>query len=314
MAKPLPNWQTHVESLYAFAQIRLIAADLDGTFLPTPTAAMSETLERLRRSLHIHKYDVELTLATGRTLTGVRPILKDLLLSKGIPLILYNGSIVVRNRTEELLLHARIPSKAVKKILHLACRYSLCTYAYFYDNRPNNNAFRMLSDHEYVLGWSRDRRVKYEFNGLAVDWQTEYRLDSGLAPSAILIEATSGGVELVLGLLSEITDITCTHSSSSYIDIRPKGSNKGEGLATAAGALGLPPESVLAIGDNDNDAEMLAWAGIGVAVSEASKIAIANSDFVCKYGAVQGAIEVLRLVKQARRYFYHPMHRLAGGV
>src|SRR5690242_11672659 len=133
MAELLPRWNSHsVESLHGFANISLIAADLDGTFLGESNGHPSQTLEHLRRSLHLHRYEVELTVATGRTLAGVRPILKGLLLSKAIPLVLYNGSVVVRNRTFTTILRQTITHAAVKRIAEISTRYPVRVYAYFY--------------------------------------------------------------------------------------------------------------------------------------------------------------------------------------
>ena len=97
-----------------------------------------------------------------------------------------------------------------------------------------------------------------------------------------------------------------TCSGASYIEIRPENSNKGAALEYVTKAQNLSKEEVLAIGDNDNDSELLVWAGIGVAISNASEAAIASSDYICRRGVAEGAIEVLRVVKEARRFFFKP--------
>ena len=61
----------------------------------------------------------------------------------------------------------------------------------------------------------------------------------------------------------------------------------------------LSKEQILAMGDNDNDASMLSWAGIGVAVESASDLAKKESNYIAK-GVIEGAIEVLRLVRIAK--------------
>jgi hydroxymethylpyrimidine pyrophosphatase-like HAD family hydrolase len=70
MPQFLPSWDTHdVDSLREFAEICLIAVDLDGTLLRSPTAAVPPTIERLRRKLRRYGH-VKLTIATGRALRG----------------------------------------------------------------------------------------------------------------------------------------------------------------------------------------------------------------------------------------------------
>jgi hypothetical protein len=115
----------------------------------------------------------------------------------------------------------------------------------------------------------------------------------------------SRGQDEALERLSRIPSLSCTTSGYSYLEVRPAGVNKGLGLSVAAEHLGLDRSEVLAVGDNDNDAEMLNWAGIGVAVSSASQTAISNSRYVCGngHGVLAGAVEVMRLVNQAKRYY-----------
>ena len=46
--------------------------------------------------------------------------------------------------------------------------------------------------------------------------------------------------------------------------------SKGDGVARLARNLGVPREQVMAIGDSGNDASMVEWAGLGVAMGNAS--------------------------------------------
>src|SRR5256885_7951749 len=115
MAEPLPRWETHdVEDLRRFSRIKLIVADLDGTLIPSN---LSQTIQELASSLSHHRYKVTLTLATGRTLAGVRPLVEKLSLASGAPLILYNGSIVVKNGTFSIIDRKSISLESLQDIL-----------------------------------------------------------------------------------------------------------------------------------------------------------------------------------------------------
>jgi hydroxymethylpyrimidine pyrophosphatase-like HAD family hydrolase len=50
---------------------------------------------------------------------------------------------------------------------------------------------------------------------------------------------------------------------------------------------------VLAVGDNDNDAPMLAWAGVGVALDNASPAARAAADWIAPSVEADGAAAAL---------------------
>ena len=240
-------------------------------------------------------------------MAGVQGILRMLQVARDIPLILYNGSVVVRHKSLDVLLHRYIPSGALQRVLSVTKRLPVRTYAYVFAQQSEND-FRMIGDAERVLGWSRDGWPQFEFNGASVEWQTSYVVKDEVDSSAILIEAVSDPEALapIPQLLSDMKGITATRSGARFVEIRPGGSNKGVALALAANTIGLKRESILAVGDSDNDVEMLSWAGIGVAIAGASKAALDASDYSCRHGVAEGAVEVLRLVKHARRYFFQP--------
>jgi len=57
----------------------------------------------------------------------------------------------------------------------------------------------------------------------------------------------------------------------SIVDVLNQGCSKGHALERWAGHRGIPREQVMAIGDNYNDIEMLAFAGVPVIMGNASE-------------------------------------------
>jgi Cof subfamily protein (haloacid dehalogenase superfamily) len=55
---------------------------------------------------------------------------------------------------------------------------------------------------------------------------------------------------------------------------------KSDALAWLAGSMGIAREAVMAVGDGDNDADMLAWAGLGVAMGDGRPGAHAAADLI----------------------------------
>jgi len=82
-------------------------------------------------------------------------------------------------------------------------------------------------------------------------------------------------------------------SHRTFVEGNPLGASKAQGLARLAAHLGIPQRAVMAIGDQDNDADMVAWAGLGVAMGNASPGVRAAADYVV--GSVQddGAAEAI---------------------
>lgn len=76
--------------------------------------------------------------------------------------------------------------------------------------------------------------------------------------------------------------VTSNGAAVSYrLEISHKNSGKSIGLRYVLDKLGITPEETIAFGDGDNDAEMLAMAGIGVAMENATENCKAAADIIC---------------------------------
>ena len=64
------------------------------------------------------------------------------------------------------------------------------------------------------------------------------------------------------------------------MELVPKGNNKATGIAQVCEALCIPHEETYAIGDSDNDIDMLRYAAHGIAMGNATPGAKAAADFV----------------------------------
>lgn len=85
-----------------------------------------------------------------------------------------------------------------------------------------------------------------------------------------------------------------TYSGESYLELLP--ASKGAALEQMARACGYARENVVAVGDYDNDLEMIRWAGLGVAVANAQPYVREAADaVVCSSneGAIAQAIALI---------------------
>lgn len=72
-----------------------------------------------------------------------------------------------------------------------------------------------------------------------------------------------------------------TSSSPRLIEIAAAEAGKGASLRRLCELLSVPAQCVAAFGNGDNDADMLSFAGLGVAMENATEACIAASDAVC---------------------------------
>lgn len=78
------------------------------------------------------------------------------------------------------------------------------------------------------------------------------------------------------------------------IHLQIPGVNKGTALVELAREMGLAPSEMLAIGDSENDTEMLEAAGIGVAVANAPAQTRSAADWVSEGSYGDGFVEAIK--------------------
>ncbi len=78
------------------------------------------------------------------------------------------------------------------------------------------------------------------------------------------------------------------------VHLQVLGVNKGTALRELADLMGISPAEIMAVGDSENDIEMIRAAGVGVAVANSTEMTRAAADFVSeeKYG--DGFVEAVK--------------------
>ena len=83
---------------------------------------------------------------------------------------------------------------------------------------------------------------------------------------------------------------------TAWLDIAPEGVSKASGLEWLCERRGIDRSDVLAVGDGNNDVEMLVWAGRGVAMGQAPESLKVAAD------AVTGTVTEDGLATELHRY------------
>ena len=78
-------------------------------------------------------------------------------------------------------------------------------------------------------------------------------------------------------------------SHANFVEGNPLGVSKGDALRRLARHVGVTQERVMAIGDQGNDVSMIRWAGVGVAMGNASPKAKAVAEWIAPPFSENGA-------------------------
>ena len=96
------------------------------------------------------------------------------------------------------------------------------------------------------------------------------------------------------GVLTELRQqfagqMELTRSHAKIVEGNPLGVSKGDALRRLAEHFGIPQAEVMAIGDQENDMPMIAWAGFSVAMGNGSPAVKSAADWIAPPVTEDGA-------------------------
>ncbi|WP_127849680.1 HAD family hydrolase [Lacticaseibacillus hulanensis] len=95
-------------------------------------------------------------------------------------------------------------------------------------------------------------------------------------------------------------DYAVTVSGECWIDLMNAGVNKGSALKLLGQHLGVDPTNMMAFGNADNDAEMLATVGYGYTVANADPAILASAEFQTGTNDEFGVLQVMQQLLQTK--------------
>jgi len=247
--------------------IRLLAVDIDGTLL-NPQFRISEAdLAAMRRA---HAEGVEVILVTGRRHTFALPIAEQL--GFDLWLISSNGAMTRSLRGERF--HRDLLPAATCLKLCSAMREFRGNMVITFDSEEKG---ALVLEHMGELNESIQRWLEknLQFIDFVIPIENSLVRDPvqamfcGTLPRMRQALQTLGAC----GLEREITVLRTEYPVRDLlmIDVLNHGCSKGHALERWAKHRGIAREEVMAIGDNYNDVEMLAFAGLPFVMGNASE-------------------------------------------
>ena len=238
--------------------VRLLAIDIDGTLLnsqfqisPIDVAALGSA----------HSRGIEIVLVTGRRHAFALPIAKQL----GIPLwLISSNGAVTRSLTGELFHRDLLPVETCRSLCYAMREFRGNTVVSFDKEAKGALVLERMDE----LTWSIQKWLEKNLQYIDLVVPLEDALVSD--PIQTMFCGTIARMKEALAVLgANGTANRTTVLRTEYplrdlciIDVLNRDCSKGHALRRWAEHRGIAPEEVMAIGDNYNDAEMLAFAGV----------------------------------------------------
>ena len=261
--------------------IRLIATDLDDTLLDAGSDITPRTLAALRAAMAA---GCGISLSSGRMLEAMLPFARRI--GVNAPMLLYNGAWIYDHNTGETAWSTRIPCALAVEIARTVEAMGMYVQTY-----PGEGYFcDEITDH--TRAYAGQIHVESTPVHMPVSKWLEAR---GRDVLKLLVIDTPEGADRAKAALERAfpKGAVFLKSKAHYVEIAPEGVDKGKSLLRLAEHLGLSRDEVMAFGDGQNDAPMLAAAGTGVAVANACPEALAAADTVAPPNTEDGVAQVI---------------------
>ncbi|MGX7263541.1 Cof-type HAD-IIB family hydrolase [Enterococcus crotali] len=238
--------------------IKLVAIDLDGTLLNSKKEISTRNKEALAQA---KAAGVKIVLCTGRPLAAIEIYLEELnLRDNGDYSITFNGGLVQKNDTGEIIEKALMPLEAVHELYELATSLNVPL-----DILSDGLVMQLPASKEHISIYSQlNNLLTFESYELAQLTTDQIYNKAVVAIDEIYLDEQ---IKKIPASFYERYEVIKTRSN--LLEFMPKGITKAYGISLLARDLGIKQEEIMTIGDEENDLPMIEYAGLGVAMENA---------------------------------------------
>ncbi|MGH3874783.1 MAG: HAD family hydrolase [Pseudonocardiaceae bacterium] len=262
---------------------RLVASDVDGTLLD-PTDRISA---RTRAAVHrVLAAGVPFVLVTGRPPRWIPPIVEQL--GHAGYAVCANGAVLYDAATDRVSYSVTLQPAQLRVAAHVmsAALPGAKLAVELPTGAATTDGFdEFLAEPGYTHPWPDAESVP-----------TPRGVLLGRPAVKLLVRQPEASSDVMAAAVREIAGAQLDVTFSTHyglIEISAPGVTKASGLARLAGALGIAPAEVVALGDMPNDLSMLHWAGHGVAMANAHPTVLDAADEITAPNSEDGLALIL---------------------
>lgn len=239
---------------------KLIALDIDGTLLNSNNQITNTVKDAIKKS---KEKGVKVVLCTGRPLKGVQNFLDELNLNEeGDYVTTFNGALVQDTYTGEAISHLTLDYNDLCDLYNLSLEIG--SRSHFYDTKTVYTCNKDISDYTILESY---------LTGTHLNVTSLNEVPKDIAMSKfMMIDHPEVLDECIKKIPKEYYEkYTIVKSTPFFLEFLNKNANKGAGINLLSQKLGIKQDEIICVGDAGNDKHMIEYAGLGVAMGNATE-------------------------------------------
>lgn len=272
---------------------KMLALNIDGTLLQSNGKIHKSTKEAIE---YVKNKGIYVTLVTQRSFPAAKKIAKSLNLSS--ELITHGGSFIA-SKSEQPIMVKRILDTTTFEMVRLLEGFN-CQTRVISENFSLSNKLENQNKQILVKGYMTYNDPLF-YSQHYVDNLCDTLVNQPQAPLKLEVyfDQPDDLLEVMVTFNQVFHDIEAIKINKHRLDIMPKNALKLDGLSYLCNHLSISMDEVVVIADGMEDLEMLAVAGLGVAMNNAENELKLVADWVTRTNDEQG---VAYMVKEHFRH------------
>ncbi len=258
---------------------KMLVLDLDDTLLNDELQISAKNKQKL---MEAQEKGIYVVLASGRPTQAMLQFAKELQLDKYNSFIIsYNGAIIT-DVSKNLIIFEQSLTKEEIHDLHTFSKENQLHILTYKENQIISD-----TESEYI-------NVEKDLTGLPINKVLDFKKEINQpAVKCILLDHPERlkGFEPVLK--DQKKDLSVAISKPFFLEVMPKGIDKGASIHRLANKLSIKQDEVIAVGNADNDLSMVEYAGLGIWVDNVSPLLRDKADYIVASNNNDGVAEVV---------------------
>lgn len=265
---------------------KLICIDIDGTLLTDDKKLSKRNIDAIKNA---NNKGVHVAISTGRIFPSANYYAK--LIGVKSPIIASNGAYIKDSNEDKVIYKKNMEFNKTIKIINILREYKL---------RPHFNTHNKILTEDLEFSkkvYSKMNEVLSENNKVDIElidtWENALKTYEHEILKGIIVDKDINKVREVKEIVSKEEGIEVVSSYTNNFEVMNKGISKGNAVKILSEILEVKKENVMCIGDSENDLSMIKFAGLGVAMGNATKYIKESADYITDINNEDGVAKAI---------------------